>query len=65
MHDDTCVTVNRRVTFRLDYIIALLPTCMHDDTYVTVNNQRATFKLDYIDCHKLVEKVHRFCDHLF
>ena len=37
---------------------------MHDDTCVTLNNRRATFRLDYIDCRGLVEKGTRFCDHL-
>ena len=37
---------------------------MHDDTCVTLNNRRATFRLDYIDCRELVEKLLGFCDHL-
>jgi len=37
---------------------------MHDDTSVAVNNRRATFRLDYIDCRELVEKLLGFCYHL-
>ena len=37
---------------------------MHDDTCVTLNHRRATFRLDYIDCRELVEKGTEFCDHL-
>jgi len=47
------------VLFRL---LCFLHACM--TIHLWLNNRRATFRLDYIDCRELVEKLLGFCDHL-